>query len=441
MPLVFIHGVNTRSADEDYDRTKAARQVMFDQLIAKHVRQVCPDFRVANDIYWGDLGVGFLWRLRSVPDIRLKEEQGPEIDKLRNPDLLNVVAGDGGPGIVRKQTEQPIADAAKRDPAGLVRAIFAGEADRFAPPSIPRTASSTVEQTAEAQGRNLGLLFIAVERFAREAAANPALIDGETDSEVLQKIQTGLRAEYQKVYNEAKPEATGQPAAGVEHLGRISDALNWTLNYMKETVAEAGDYAKQAALAAARDSSLALAKLARDPVTRKTLRFMGDVFVYLHHGRIEPGIYDRVKTGLLALRPNDPVKDPLVIVTHSFGSTILYDLLTSGALQELTIDLWATAGAQTSLFAEMRLFAAMPSDIPKNTDDYTLGRPRNVRKWINFYDPADALSYKHQPVFGDVTDIRVDDQANLTNAHGHYFVTTSFYEQLLSQLQEVLPVK
>jgi len=110
-----------------------------------------------------------------------------------------------------------------------------------------------------------------------------------------------------------------------------------------------------------------------------------------------------VREGLLALKPKDGEREPMVVVTHSFGSEILYDLLTSGGLNGLIIDLWATVGAQTSLFAEMRLFGAMPGDIPKDTQNYSLGRPSGVTKWVNIYDPADALSYKHQPVFGDVS--------------------------------------
>jgi hypothetical protein len=160
---------------------------------------------------------------------------------------------------------------------------------------------------------------------------------------------------------------------------------------------------------------------------------LGDVLVYLHHGRTaSPNIYQRVRQELVSLKPKDA--EPLVVVTHSFGSEILYDLLTSDGLDGLTIDLWVTVGAQTSLFAEMRLFGAIPPDIPKDTQNYILGRPAGVTKWVNIYDPADPLSYKHQPVFGDVTDIPISDGGNLTNAHGHYFVTVSFYETVLREL-------
>jgi hypothetical protein len=109
--------------------------------------------------------------------------------------------------------------------------------------------------------------------------------------------------------------------------------------------------------------------------------------------------------------------------------------LTSGAISGLTIDLWVTVGAQTSLFAEMFLFATMPV-LPADTRKFTLGPPAGVKKWINFYDASDVLSFLHEPVFGSsaVKDIAVRAQANVTNAHGHYFADPGFYERIASEL-------
>jgi len=67
------------------------------------------------------------------------------------------------------------------------------------------------------------------------------------------------------------------------------------------------------------------------------------------------------------------------------------------------LSIWGRLNHWSKRFAEMRLFGAMPGDIPKDTQSYSLGRPCGVTKWVNIYDPADALSYKHQPVFGDVS--------------------------------------
>jgi hypothetical protein len=421
--------------------------MMFDQLVATKIREQYPSFQVADDIYWGDLGVQFLWRLRSVPDIREKFTQGPADDELQNPDLVALMAQ-----LAKDDKRehlgapQPLADAARRDPAGVVRALFAKEADRFAPPlfSDGNGNAPPDSESAELQGKNLGLLLIAVDRFARKAAQDLALIQGASDNEVLNRIQDGVEDEYWNAVEAVRKE-TESAAAEKEHLGKISDAIGWTTNYAKKTIQDAKDYLSKTAVAKTREVSLGISRRLRDPLSRKGLRFLGDVLVYLHHGIRLPSsssasesIYGRVRSKLLALKQPEK-KEPLVVVTHSFGSEILYDLLTSDGLKELDdVDLWVTVGAQTSLFAEMRLFQEMPNQIPEDTDKFTLGLPPKVLNWVNFYDPADALSYKHEPVFG-IKDIVVDDGGNLKNAHGHYFVTTSFYEGVLAELQALLP--
>jgi len=173
----------------------------------------------------------------------------------------------------------------------------------------------------------------------------------------------------------------------------------------------------------------------RDDLSRKGLRFLGDVFEYLHRGRaannsILVRVVDAVKSAAVA-------GEPLVVVTHSFGSEILYDALTSGRLGDLKIDLWVTAGAQTSLFGEMALFEKSDKSVKAPT---VLGRPGQVGKWINFWDAADVLSYLHVPIFGKdaVTDFSVRDGANLGNAHGHYFLTVAFYETIAQELGALL---
>jgi hypothetical protein len=123
------------------------------------------------------------------------------------------------------------------------------------------------------------------------------------------------------------------------------------------------------------------------------------------------------------------------VVTHSFGSIIFYDALTSGGLDGVEVKLWVSAGAQTSLFAEMALYRASNPNLP-TAQQLVLGKPAQVEKWVNFYDAADILSYVHEPVFGTpaVTDVEVREGANLATAHGHYFLTDSFYQRVSAEM-------
>ena len=229
-------------------------------------------------------------------------------------------------------------------------------------------------------------------------------------------------------------------ASETEQLGSFGNAIGWAIDHLRSAVAAAKKAAGFAADEIKRGASLVALKELRGVVSRRALLFLGDAFVYLHRGRsATPAIYDRVKDGICRLsgRTNEKnEREPFIVVTHSFGSEILYDLLSSGALNDVTIDLWVTAGAQTSLFAEMVLFSSLPAPIPVDTSKFNLKRPSNVKKWINFYDVADVLSYLHEPVFGSsaVKDIPVRAQANLTNAHGHYFADPGFYERIAAEL-------
>lgn len=443
MPLVFVHGVNTRSADEDYARSVAARKAMFEQLVVPNIaKRGFPGFSVADDIYWGDLGVGFGWNLRSIPATKVLQSLGAEPAAGQNLDIFGLVL-DTQPkasGVQTLGAPQPLVAAAQQNPGMLVRAIFAPEADLFAPREVqaPGQALNAADAAKAAnQGEHLGLMLIAVEEFAVAAEQNKALVEGTTDTEVLGKIKAGVLDRYRQL---AEPKLQAAKS-GTQHLGSagFGSAIGWALDHLNGAIDAADRAAKSALATTQRAASLAALKDRRDGLSRRGLRFLGDVFVYLHHGRTgAEAIFERVKARLLALNGNKNERnerEPFVLVTHSFGSEIVYDLLTSDALPDLTIDLWVTVGAQTSLFAEMLLFSGMPA-LPKETSAFTLGRPASVKKWINFYDAADVLSYLHEPIFGKaaVTDIEVRAQANVTNAHGHYFVDPGFYQRIAAEL-------
>jgi len=443
MPLVFIHGVNTRDTDPDYQRAVAARKTMFEELVVpKIAKQQFPSFSVAPDIYWGNLGVTFAWGLRAIPNTQVFQSLGAAADATPNVDVMELVlqTGPSSPNIESLGPASPLVAAAKTDPAALIRAVFAPEAERFAPPNIGPSVPSPTRQESQktlSQGEHLGLMLIAVEELARETEKNPSLISGNTDNEVLTRIQQEVQKRYQV---RAQARLDSETAGQTEQLGKFGDAIGWARDHLKATIDAAKSAAGFAVAKTERGVSLLALKELRQGISQNGLRFLGDVFVYLQRGKTTPvSIYERVKAGVRALagKTNDKgEREPLIVVTHSFGSEILYDVLTSGELKDVTIDLWVTVGAQTSLFAEMQLFAGMPSPLPADTRNFRLGRPQDVKKWINFFDAADVLSYLHEPVFGKeaVTDIQVRAQANLTNAHGHYFVDPGFYERIAQEI-------
>ncbi|HWF08086.1 MAG TPA: hypothetical protein VG297_06470 [Bryobacteraceae bacterium] len=446
MPILFIHGVNTRKSDEDYFRTMAARKKMFEQYVVPVAQKKHPAFRVADDVYWGDLGVDFRWGFESIPESGLQSLGASDQGAPRqNDDLVALLAtSDAKPSDVQSlgSADSPaVGELAARRPGDLVRAVYSPPALSYEPvvPNPKPDLDAAAQKKATQEGEELGLMMIAAENVARNAEKDATILDPPPGKTVLDQIQALTAIELQKV------EPAPPPAADIDVQGLGTNifkrSYDWANKRMGAMVAAAKATATSLVNTGQRGASLLALQAKRDDVSRKGLRFLGDVFEYLHRGRaandsIIVRVVDAVKSAAFA-------GEPLVVVTHSFGSEILYDALTSGRLEDLKIDLWVTAGAQTSLFGEMALFEKSDKSVkaPK-----VLGRPGQVTRWINFWDAADILSYLHAPIFGKdaVTDYTVRDGANLGNAHGHYFLTVAFYETIAQELGTLLnpaPIK
>jgi alpha-beta hydrolase superfamily lysophospholipase len=441
MPILFVHGVNTRNSDKDYYRSVAARKTMFEKLVVPALKN--PGFTVADDVYWGDLGVRFGWGLASIPSSDLQSLGGP-VDGNLNADLLALLAdaADEIPptDLQALGTSDPPAVAAvkAKRPGDLVRAMLAPAMLSYDPirPNPAPGLDAAAQSKLKTEGEGLALLMIATERVAEKVNKNPELLAAAPGTSVLDKIAAAARAEL----NSMSPAPRETDVQGLGGIGDfVSKPLKWAgeqigilTNAAKATVQRVKD-------TSARGASLLVLKGARDDLSRKGLRFLGDVFEYLHRGRaVPPSISERVTDAVKAAAATATERsEPFVLVTHSFGAMIVYDALASGRLNESTVDLWITAGAQTSLFAEMALFQASAPLASGAAAPKALGKPANVGRWLNFYDAADVLSYLHEPVFGTdaVTDISVRDGANLSNAHGHYFLAVSFYERIAQELR------
>jgi hypothetical protein len=260
-----------------------------------------------------------------------------------------------------------------------------------------------------------------------------------TDADLLNAVQ-------QRLFEELMAQETQPPKEDIEHLGGPGDFANWvrsTVRAVHDNAEAVVNQVKDNTInKALRGSSLILLQNHRKAMSRKALLFFGDVFEYLQRGREtkSDSISSTVATDIEhAYATSKKHNEPLVIVTHSFGSMILYDLLTSNRLPDVNVDLWVSAGAQVSLFAEMRLYASSASREDASYGKATLGKPKQVEKWINFYDAADIFSYLMVPVFGDtaVADEPFRHNANIKTAHGDYFAQPAFYKQVLEEIEKV----
>lgn len=179
---------------------------------------------------------------------------------------------------------------------------------------------------------------------------------------------------------------------------------------------------------------------AREGAHRAASQFLGDVFVYLRDrgSGTEPGpivrkILQELERADAARRPGD---DKLVVIGHSLGGVIFYDIVTHFA-PALRPDAFVSVGSQIGLFEEMTLYHASRKGVPPNPPADRLPAPAALKTWLNVYDTNDVFSFRGASIFDGVTDYRYDTGYGLFSAHGGYFARPSFYRRLGIRLHEM----
>lgn len=197
-------------------------------------------------------------------------------------------------------------------------------------------------------------------------------------------------------------------------------------------------------------SDLALRGFRRD-LSQGISIFLGDVFIYLGKRDVagEQGTRERIFEPIIAdlvvaAKEARSTGEPLVVVGHSLGGVILYDILTDqSALNQIAVAIGApiaidtlfTVGSQPGFFADLGLYATRPTATAK------LAKPASVGNWMNVFDFTDVFSFLCAPMFDDVKDFGYDTVVNLLHAHSAYFQRPSFYKRMRVRLQELGALK
>ena len=109
--------------------------------------------------------------------------------------------------------------------------------------------------------------------------------------------------------------------------------------------------------------STGIANAALDDLNPLVGRFLGDIFVYLKAGDVRNKIRACIRQPMISFMHMPTPKaanEPLILVGHSLGGVILYDMLSSpqsaGLPGDLDVAALVTVGSQPGLFEEMGLF-------------------------------------------------------------------------------------
>jgi hypothetical protein len=167
-------------------------------------------------------------------------------------------------------------------------------------------------------------------------------------------------------------------------------------------------------------------------------QFLGDAFMFFSRREAGRSVRREITASILdAARNAEVEQQPLVLIGHSMGGSVLHDILTDPeeirALQAdlgrpLAIDLFLSVGTQIGLFAELGQFT------PSGTD-HPLSIP--CRHYWNVFDFADTLSFLCSPSLPGAVDLEINTAGGVLRAHNAYFDNAVFYSRLRARLTEV----
>lgn len=202
----------------------------------------------------------------------------------------------------------------------------------------------------------------------------------------------------------ARP-ASGRIGAAAAAAGRVAPEDRRAATELAETMFRSADRV-------ARRSSTGRRRLGAgvsfpDPIFRAIVGFFAsDVIDYLY-----AGFADRMRAPVRATLLQDPA--PKVVVAHSLGTIITYDVLSEAAFKTRALPLLVTVGSPLGIGnvqARLRDRAGRPNPVPKG-----------VKAWANFADRFDpvALDATLRDAFEPPVDFAVDDAVNNGAPNNH----------------------
>jgi hypothetical protein len=405
MPLVFVHGVNTRMS-ENYQRGVEARDALFRRFLLEAV-VAAPQQAAIISPYWGDDVAKFAWKLASVP---MPEESLEALGGGMDPELTLLAANAAVIAPEQVEPDSVLLETARRSLVDAVNLIWAAAA----------------EHTEGSQAELTDLAARAVAYADAYEDDKPAWLYDEVGND--EEFVDRLQVEVESYSAGAGPEIAAGDAQDWEALGGIGEV--W------KRIHQGADKIRQAAVNVMGKKAYTAVRHALVP---NVGTFLGDIFIYLSKrgtpdapGPIVKVVEKGIDEARAALGGDD---DKLIIVGHSLGGVVAYDVLTYFR-PDVHADVFVTVGSQVALFEELKLFGISDTAVPAEGRPL-VPRPGNVDAWVNVFDYNDVLSYRTATVFDDVEDYPYATGEAL-HAHGAYFTQPIFHERLTARVREAV---
>lgn len=384
MPIVFIHGVAVRD-DTAAELPRRFGRVPWPEVeghLRTHVAPAISDDPAGVPIlrmYWGDLGATLAWKGR-----------------------FGIADGVHG-----------------SDELVDLRTLDADELGHLVEREVLRRTLSTTDWPD---------LIESVWTVARTPATLGALRECSKPEDAQKYLSGAIQDDYERRTAHARNAEGKDRASWWESLGR---QVNNTADR---------------ALAKPRTNLINMLDRLRRPLELYVPIFMGDLINYLslRGDATRPGpIPARALATLVQAQQlqGDRDGEPLVVLTHSMGGQIMYDLVThflprTPDYADLKIDFWCACGTQVGLFEELKLFLESKSEY--GVDGIELvPRPdiRHLGYWWNVWDHADLMSYSAAGIIDGVDDGGFFLGRSLQHDHSAYLDSSDFYRTLAAKIR------
>jgi len=393
MQVVFVHGVaNRREGDGTaFDRDVANRSQLLSKITFDGKAKV-------RNPYWGDHGGRLRYDGACVPTADGAETLGEEktLEVLGDPAAKSGPKGNQLLTIARKPATDGSELSGKEQ---LIDLIVSG-------------MDQSENDTEESYGEAVKILS----EYAKEG--DWTWLDSvNTDAELIDELLPQVNAFQQQRETEKVKESLG----AFDFLGKISDGFKKAVGSVVDRLS---------------DKFMLKAKSA---MTVGAAKFIGDAFVYLNSrgAATAPNEITKIALADITAAWNEAQKngEKLVLVGHSFGGTVIWDILThhrdllpAGFFADAVV----TGGTQVGLFMELDVYGQKLSVKPPAKT----AKPDNFGIWLNSYDFADPLGFRLEPMLEGAHDFQFNTGGSLINAHNLYFGLPSYYTRLKVRLQE-----
>jgi len=284
------------------------------------------------------------------------------------------------------------------------------------------------------------LALQAADEAAEELASNPKLLQCRSVKDELALFQSLLRSKYAHLQS-------------LHDMPRLKDHSKWLNNFGTHLWEGLERYSDVPGFIMTR-----AAAEVRSPLNNLVTTFIGDVLTYIRERgtSTSPGpIPARAlkmlleasviqKKQLAESKDKNPAKEPLVVLSHSMGGQITYDLVThflpnDPQYKDVYIDFWCASASQVGFFEELKLFLASDEQYSsKSGKQVPLPDPKHLGYWWNVWDHNDFISYSAKGIFEGVEDAVYNTGMFLVEAHGGYLVRPSFFRQFAAKLKAEL---